>query len=116
MSSRVGVGLRLTAKVTTNKANINLGSLLALGIAANLDQLKGTMTVDTIGIRISGSGGPILSNTTIDETSILKTLEALAVIQSKIADQSTHLAPQVIWVKPISAEFRANDVAKTLLN
>lgn len=112
--ARVGVGLRLTAKITTNKANINLGSLLALGVAANLDQLKGTMTVDTIGIRIANAAGPILSNTTIDETSILKTLEALAVIQSKIADDSTHLDPQVIWVKPISSSVKASDVAEPL--
>lgn len=112
--ARVGVGLRLTAKVTTNKANINLSSLLALGVAASLDQLKGTMTVDTIGIRIAGSGGPILSNTSIDETSILKTLEALAVIQSKVADSSTHLDPQVIWVKPVSSEYKREDVAKPL--
>lgn len=114
--ARVGVGLRLTAKVTTRKANINLGSLLALGVAASLDQLQGTMSVDTIGIRIAGSGGPILSNTTIDETSILKTLEALAVIQSKVADSSTHLDPQVIWVKPISSAFKKDDVAKPLTN
>lgn len=112
--ARVGVGLRLTAKITTNKANINLGSLLALGIAANLDQLKGTMTVDTIGIRLANSGGPILSNATIDETSILKTLEGLAVIQAKIGDESTHLDPQVIWVKPISSLFKASDVAEPL--
>lgn len=112
--ARVGVGLRLTAKVSTEKANINLGSLLALGIAANLDQLKGTMTVDTIGIRIAGSSGPILSNTTIDETSIQKTLEALAVIQSKIADSSTYLDPQVIWVKPVSERFKPSEVARPL--
>jgi hypothetical protein len=112
--ARVGVGLRLTAKVTTNKANINLGSLMALGVAANLGQLKGTMTVDTIGIRIAGGGGPIPSTTSIDETSILKTLEVLAVIQSKIADSTTHLDPQVIWVKPISSDIKKNDVAEPL--
>ena len=72
------------------------------------------MTVDTIGIRIANAAGPILSNTTIDETSILKTLEALAVIQSKIADDSTHLDPQVIWVKPISSSVKASDVAEPL--
>lgn len=112
--ARVGVGLRLTAKITTNEANINLGSLLALGVAASLDQLRGTMTVDTIGIRLKGASGPILSNTTIDETSILKTLEALAVIQSKIADDTTHLDPQVIWVKPIAASITPSNVAEPL--
>lgn len=113
--ARVGVGLRLTATITTTTADINLGSLLALGVAANLKQVKGTMSVDSIGIRIAGSGGPILSNTTIDETSIQKTLEAIAVIQSKIADQTTHLDPQVLWVKPVSSDVKPSQVASPLL-
>jgi hypothetical protein len=81
---RVGVGLRLVANVTTTKANINLGSLMALGVAADESQLSGTMTVQDIGIGIAGSGGPILTNSTIDETGIQKTLESIAVIQSKM--------------------------------
>jgi hypothetical protein len=111
---RVGVGLRLTADVTTKSANVNLGSLLALGVAASTDQLSGTMSVDSIGIRIAGDGGPILSNTTIDETSIQKTLESIAVIQSKIADTSTKLDPQLLAVKPISSNINPTDVAKKL--
>lgn len=113
--ARVGVGLRLTATVTTTKADVNLGSLLALGVAANLKQIRGTMTVESLGIRLAGSGGPILSNTTIDETSIQKTLEAIAVIQSKITDATTHLDPQVLWVKPISGAVKPQQVAAPLM-
>lgn len=111
---RVGVGLRLTADVTTKSANVNLGSLLALGVAADTNQISGTMSVDSIGIRIPGAGGPILSNTTIDETSIQKTLESIAVIQSKIADSNTKLDPQLIAVKPVSSKINPIDVAKKL--
>jgi hypothetical protein len=113
--ARVGVGLRLTATVTTTKVDVNLGSLLALGVAANLKQIRGTMTVESLGIRLAGSGGPILSNTTIDETSIQKTLESIAVIQSKITDTTTHLDPQVLWVKPISGAVKPLQVAAPLL-
>lgn len=113
--ARVGVGLRLTARITTTKAGINLGSLMALGIAANMGQVRGSMTVDSIGIRIAGAGGPILSNATIDETSIQKTLESIAVIQSKIADPTTHLDPQVLWVKPYKSTTKPSEVVKSLL-
>ena len=112
---RVGVGLRLTADVTTMSADINLGSLLALGIAASTNKLSGTMTVDSIGIRLAGNAGPILTNATIDETSIQKTLEAIAVIQSKIADSSTRLDPQLLSVKPTTATAKPADVAIKLL-
>ncbi len=111
--ARIGLGLRLTANITTNKAGINLGSLMALGVAAKLEQLQGSMHVDTIGIRLNNSG-MILSSTTIDETSILKALEALAIIQSKIGDEDTYLDPQVIWVKPISSAYAPVKVAEQL--
>lgn len=109
--ARVGLGLRLTANINTNVAGINLGSLMALGLAAKSNQLQGSMHVDTIGIRINNNSGMILSSTTIDETSILKALEALAVIQSKIADKDTYLDPQVIWVKPLSKATEPEKVA-----
>ncbi len=109
---RVGVGLRLTANITTNKNNVNLGGLMALGLAANSNKVQGYMHIDTIGIRLKGNSGIILSSTTIDESSILKAVETLAIIQSKIADETTHLDPQVIWVKPISDEISPNLVAE----
>ncbi|MDN3442650.1 hypothetical protein QL898_13540 [Psychrobacter sp. APC 3279] len=108
---RVGVGLRLTANITTNKNNVNLGGLIPLGLAAKSNKVQGYMHVDTIGIRLKGNSGIILSNTTIDESSILKTVETLAIMQSRIADETTHLDPQVIWVKPISAQFSPDMVA-----
>lgn len=111
---RVGVGLRLTAIVTTKKADINLGSLMALGVAASTGYLSGTMTVDSIGIRIAGNAGPILSNTTIDESSIQKTLESIAVIQSKIADSSTHLDPQILAIKPATPKVDPAKVVHAL--
>lgn len=114
--ARVGLGLRLTANINTNTAGINLGSLMALGLAAKTNQLQGSMHVDTIGIRLNNNSGMILSSTTIDETSILKALEALAVIQSKIADADTHLDPQVIWVKPISRQYKPDKVAEQMSN
>ncbi len=108
---RVGVGLRLTANITTNKNNVDLGGLMALGLAANSNKVQGYMHVDTIGIRLKGDSGIILSGTTIDESSILQAVKTLAVIQSKIGDESTHLDPQIIWVKPISNLFSPDLVA-----
>ncbi len=111
--ARIGLGLRLTADIDTKIADINLNSLMALGVAAKLNQIEGSMYVDTIGIKIKNSG-IILSNTTIDETSILKTLETLAVMQSKIDDEDTYLEPQFIWVKPISNEITRSDLLRSI--
>ena len=107
--------MRLTAIVTTTSAGINLGSLFALGVAASANKLSGTMTVDSIGIRQAGNAGPILTNATIDETSIQKTLEAIAVIQSKIADTNTTLDPQLLAVRPTQPATKPSDIAQKLL-
>ncbi|WP_350655712.1 hypothetical protein [Psychrobacter sp. S1-30-MNA-CIBAN-0213] len=112
--ARIGLGLRLTAKITTMEGGINVGSLIALGAAAKANKLQGTLHVDTIGIRLKNNAGMILLNTTIDDTSILKTLETMAVIQSKIGDEGTHLDPQVIWVKPISKNIQPEQVAQQM--
>lgn len=112
--AKVGVGLRLTADVTTNTANIDLGSLMALGIAANSKKLQGTMRVDSIGIRLENDSGIMLSNTKIDETGVLKTLETLAIVQSKIANEGTYLEPHVLSVKPIPYKYIPLEVAKDI--
>ena len=75
---RVGVGLRMTATINTSKAGINLGSLLAIGVAAQIGSLRGTLTVDIIGIDSPDIPNLLISNSTIDETSIQKTLESIA--------------------------------------
>ena len=111
---RVGVGLRLTADVTTTSANINLGSLMALGVAVSANKATGNMRVDSIGIRLAGNAGPILTNATIDESSIQKTLEAIAVIESKIADSTTVLDPQLLSVKPTAPDATPQNVAEAL--
>ena len=72
---------------------------MALGIAANSKKLQGTMRVDSIGIRLENDSGIMLSNTKIDETGISKTMETLAVVQSKIANENTYLEPHVLSVK-----------------
>lgn len=99
--AKVGVGLRLTADITTKKSNIDLGSLTALGAAADQKKLTGYMRVDIIGISLTNDSGVMLSSTKIDETGIQKTLQTLAVVQSKIADKTTTLDPHIIWVKPV---------------
>lgn len=112
---RVGVGLRMTAEVHTSKANIDLGSIFALGVAAATNKLTGSLSVHIIGIGTTDVDNLTVTNAKIDETSIQKTLEGMAAIKAKIADSGTTLTPQILWVKPTATNVKPADVTKSLL-
>ena len=98
-SGRVGVGMRLTAEIITTKTNVDLNSLLALGVAAKQGNVTGSITVDIIGIDPREISSIFSGSSTIDETSIQKSLEALAVIRSRLSDVNTRLTPQIVSIK-----------------
>ncbi|ROR97881.1 hypothetical protein EDC56_3548 [Sinobacterium caligoides] len=97
--ARVGVGLRLIAKVKTNKKGIDLGSVLKIGFAANKNELSGELEVRAIGVTskeiqdlLPGS----LPN--LDESSIQRALEAMAAVKTKIHDTNTSVQPRIMSV------------------
>jgi len=111
---RIGIGMRMTADIHTNKADINLGSLFALGIAASTSTLSGQLSVDIIGIGSADVGNLMVSNAKIDETSIQKTLEAMAAIKTKIPDPGTTLTPFILAVKPTKPNTAPSEIKARL--
>jgi hypothetical protein len=111
---RVGVGMRMTADIHTTKSNIDLSSLFALGVAAFLSKLSGSLAVHILGIGPADVDSLTLTNAKIDETSIQKTLEGMAAIKAKIADDNTVLTPQVLWVKPATVGVTPAEVRSGL--
>jgi len=112
---RVGVGMRMTADIRTSAANIDLGSLFALGVAAASNKLTGTMSVDIYGIGSTDIGNLFVTSAKIDESSIQKTLEAMAAIKAKIPDSGTTLTPYILAVKPTAPDVTPAEVKKSLL-
>jgi hypothetical protein len=82
----VGVSIRVKADVVTTKAGVNIGSLMAIGAAAQESSASGKMQVYVIGIDSPDVIQLFPTPTTIDQTSIQKTLEAVASIKAKIPD------------------------------
>lgn len=115
-SGRVGVGLRIKAEIQTFEANVDLGSLIAIGFAAKANQLRGRLEVHALGINSPEITTLFPTPSTIDETSIQKVLEALAAIKSKLGDQSTNITPQIIAVRINDSEIFERTDAKNLLD
>jgi len=103
-NGKVGVGLRIKAKVKTYKANLNLGSLLALGVESKNGNIQGEISIDIIGMDSKDITNLVPLTSQIDESSIQMALQALATIKSKIYEPDTLLTPHLIAINPISIE------------
>ena len=106
-NGRVGVGLRLVAELSTAKADLNLGSLLIIGVNAKLGYLKGSLYVNVIGMDSSDITNLIPLSSVIDETAIQAALQSLAAVKSKIHEDATLLTPHVVAVS-IPEETKAD--------
>jgi hypothetical protein len=111
---RVGVGLRIKAEIETRKADIDLGSLIALGLAAKQGNVRGTLNVVALGLSSQDIRTLFPTPSQIDETSIQKALEALAAIKAKIGDTATHLDPQLIAWRPSGTGAATTPLTKRL--
>ncbi len=97
-SGRIGIGLRVKAKVITYKANLNLSSLANLGVEASNNHLTGLLSIDIIGIDSKDITNYIPLTAKLDETSIQNALQAIATIKSKIWDANVKITPQLIAI------------------
>ncbi|WP_345978890.1 hypothetical protein [Sulfurimonas sp. HSL3-2] len=97
-NGRIGVGLRIKAEVKTNKANLNLGSILSLGIEANQGNLSGGISVDIIGIDSEGVTNLIPMTSEIDQTAIQSALQALASVKAKLWEKDVTITPHLVAI------------------
>ena len=96
---RIGIGLRITASVTTKKSDLNLANLAAIGLEASKGNLEGGLSVDVIGIDSESVTNLIPLTTEIDQTAIQASLQALASIKTKMWDEKTTITPHLIAIK-----------------
>lgn len=99
-NAKVGIGLRIKAKVKTIKENLNLGSLMALGLEAQRNNLRGEISIDVIGIDSENVTNLIPLTSQIDQSSIQNALQALASIKSKIYEEESILTPHIVAINP----------------
>lgn len=118
-SYRVGVGIRITADVTTSKANLDLGSLFAIGMQAKQGNLSGQIEVLKIGIDSSKISILMPPPMEINDSSMQNALQAVAAIRAKLYDSDTKLTPHMIAEKAEPSDGPENeggDKNKVVLN
>lgn len=102
--TKVGVGMRITAKITTFESNVNVSSLVGLSLAAKSGKLVGQLSIEIIGMESKQITDLVVLPVDISEASIQAALQSLSAIKSKIYDEKTNLYPQIIAIKKSKGE------------
>jgi hypothetical protein len=102
-TARIGVGLRIKAVLVTNNTNLNFASLMAIGVEAKQGNLKGSISVDVIGMDSEAITDLIPLTSEIDQTSIQAALQALASIKTKMYEDKTKLTPHLVAIRQAKA-------------
>ncbi|HEX5330621.1 hypothetical protein [Sulfuricurvum sp.] len=93
---KIGVGLRVQAKITAKADNVNLGSLMALGIAAHNNDISGEISIEVIGMDSNDITNLLPITASIDQSSIQSALQAMAAIKTKLNDPNTTIQPHLV--------------------
>lgn len=97
---RIGIGVRMTARVKTEKADLNIAGLGPLTAEATMGNLSGSLSVNVIGIDSRDVTNLIPITSQLDQTSIQAALQALAAVKTKMWDTSaTVVTPHVVAVQ-----------------
>jgi hypothetical protein len=92
----VGVGLRLTARLTTLKSGINLGNLIVIGAEAEANALSGTLVVQTLGVSGETISTALPMPNELSQASIQNAIQALGTMKAKLYDNNTRIEPRVV--------------------
>lgn len=112
--TKVGVGMRITARIITFETGVDVSSLFGLGIAAKSGKLKGQLSIDIIGMESSQITDLITLPVDISESSIQSALQSLSAIKSKIYENSTNLYPQILAIKSTNGSCSVFDLLNTI--
>jgi len=94
----VGIGLRLTANLTTLRGGINLSNLPAIAASVDAEKSSGSLTMQTLGIynQQVASTFPIPSE--LNTTSIQNALVSLGAVKAIVYDRDTGTRPRVTGI------------------
>lgn len=97
-NARVGVGMRIEATLRTDKGDITITDLHALGESSKRE-LSGHINLSVMGIEAEEVTSSFQVNAEITPTSIAAALQVLTAVKLAIYDKDTHLTPQVLEIK-----------------
>jgi len=102
-NGQIGVGLKITAEVTTFTNDVDIGGLLPLGIAFQDNKVSGNLRFKAYGLSNDKVASLIPADRQVlDVSGIQKAFEAAATVRLLISLDETNLEPNLIGVTGVS--------------
>jgi hypothetical protein len=92
---RVGAGLRLIVNITKDDGSAS-GSLFALAVSAKAGKVEGSISTELIGMDAKEATQAMPFTVDLSEGNIQKVVEALAVVKTKLYDDTTTVFPNLV--------------------
>jgi hypothetical protein len=108
---KTGIRVRLNVELLNIKSNLNLASLIGIGIAASTGKVKGKLNVEVLGISGSAITNALPLPAELSEESIIDALQAISNIKSRIYDKDV-----VITEKPLTEECSCQGNSCPIIN
>ena len=110
---RVGVGLRLVAKLKTLDNNVDISGPLAISLAFSAKKIQGSIETTVIGINNPRISSLIQISESISESAIQKAVESLGAMKVLVDAQDTASVPHLLAVGLIKNGPSADLISKS---
>ncbi|WP_404342676.1 hypothetical protein [Pseudoalteromonas mariniglutinosa] len=94
----VGIGLRVTANIDVTGTTANISGLGAIGAEAESNHLKGSLTVQTLGVNGRAIAAALPIQSELNRTTAQNAIVAIGSIKALLYEQDTIVVPRVVGI------------------
>jgi hypothetical protein len=94
----VGIGLRVTANIDVLSTSANISGLGAIGAEAESNHLKGSLTVQTLGVNGQAIAAALPIQSELNRTTAQNAIVAVGSIKALLYEKNTVVVPRVVGI------------------
>ncbi|WP_028766079.1 hypothetical protein [Shewanella fidelis] len=94
----VGIGLRATADINGVDSGANISGLGAIGVSAESKDLKGSLTVQTLGVNGQAIAAALPIQSELNRTTAQNAITSVASIKALLYEEGTIVQPRVVGI------------------
>lgn len=92
----VGIGLRIIANIETSEGSVNISGLGAIGAEAEAKRLRGSLTVQTLGVNGQAIAAALPIQSELNRTTAQNAVVAVGSIKALLYEKGTIIVPRVV--------------------